>query len=127
MKAVKQLLSALVLTISVSGVMAQTASPEALLSKYSKEEISKMDKESIKKELYTLNNCYFIADLPSEKQGASEINGARRVDDFNNVNIYKLNIAIKADQYQYFTILGTQKLLCVKPQSLIDQEYKKNK
>jgi hypothetical protein len=100
----------------------------ALLSKYSEKELNEMS-TSNPEELAFLNafiqNGFYITDFPVGKEGATEINGARKIENINDFDFFKLNIEIKDNDYQYFTILGTNKLLVVKSKAMILKEMNK--
>ena len=101
---------------------------KALLSKYSEKELNEMA-ISNPDELAFLNafikNGFYITDFPVGKEGATEINGARKIENINEFDFFKLNIDIKENDYQYFTILGTNKLLVVKSKAMILKEMNK--
>jgi len=124
MKKVTVLITLLIALVSVSN--AQTAKVEDKLSaKYSSSEIKAMSAEEIAFENHILDNGYFIFEIDAEKSQNSPINGARKIDDLTNVNIYSLNITLIEEEYQYFRILGTNKAIAIKPLSLIKSEYLK--
>jgi hypothetical protein len=101
---------------------------KVLLTKYTEKELNEMSKSN-PDELVFLNafvkNGFYITDFPEGKEGAAEINGARKIENINDVNFFKLNIDIKDNDYQYFTILGTNKLLVVKSKSMVLKEMNK--
>jgi hypothetical protein len=100
----------------------------ALLTKYTEKELNEMAKSN-PDELAFLNafvkTGFYITDFPQGKEGATEINGARKIENINDVNFFKLNIDIKENDYQYFTILGTNKLLVVKSKAMVLKEMNK--
>lgn len=99
-----------------------------LLTKYSEKELNEMAKSN-PDELAFLNAFvkigFYITDFPQGKENATEINGARKIENINDVNFFKLNIEIKENDYQYFTILGTNKLLVVKSKAMVLKEMNK--
>ena len=50
--------------------------------------------------------------------------GEIKIKDVNNLNFYKLNIEIIENDYQFFAIEGTDKMLVVKSKSHILKEIK---
>ena len=116
-------LTIIVLTASL-GISQSNESKNLLLKKFSSEEIKAMDKETFKFNAYCAKNAFVLMDMPQEKAGDHAINGARNIKDLNNINFYELNVELKEEEYQYFTVLGTDKLLMIKPISLIKTEVK---
>jgi hypothetical protein len=94
-------------------------------SKFSLDELKNMSETEVCTHIYILDNGYFIADIPSEKSNDKELSGARNIADLNAVNLYSLSIDIKENQYQYFKLLGTNKMIVIKPMSLINTERSK--
>ncbi len=110
----------------VGTTTAQTSkTTDRLSAKYSTTELEALSAEEINFENHILDNGYFIFEISTEKEQSSPINGARKITDLANVNIYELDITLKEDQYQYFKILGTNKAIAIKPLSLIKSEYLK--
>lgn len=101
---------------------------KSLLTKYTEKELNEMAKSN-PDELAFLNafvkNGFYITDFPEGKEGASEINGARKIENINAFDFFSLNIEIKENDYQYFTILGTNKLLVVKSKAMVIKEMNK--
>lgn len=101
---------------------------KALLTKYSEKELNEMsvnDPEQFKFLNQFVKTGFYVTEFPKGKEGASEINGARKIEDVSNIDFFKLGIEIKDNDYQYFTILGTDKLLVVKSKDMVIKEMKK--
>jgi hypothetical protein len=111
-----------------SVVFSQTAYHSDLLKKFSVEELNQMAKSN-PNELLFLNefvvNGFYVTDFPQEKAGAPEINGARKIDTLDAIDFFALNIPIKENDWQYYMILGTDKLLVVKSRNYVLNEMKK--
>lgn len=101
---------------------------KALLSKYSEKELNQMA-VSNPQELAFLNEFvktgFYVTDFPKGKEAASELSGARKIEDISDIDFFKLNIEIKENEFQYFTILGTDKLLVVKSKGMVIKEMNK--
>jgi hypothetical protein len=121
----KKLLILSLITLASSLAFSQTNDVEKLLlKKFTASEIKSMDIETLRFNSYCIKNAFVVMDMPTEKTGDHAINGARNIGDMNNINFFDLNVDLKEEQYQYFTILGTDKLLMIKPISLIKTELK---
>ncbi len=120
----KHLAIVLLLLITFKSIGQSSDFDKRLLKKFSQEELNNMTEEEIKFNTYCIQNAFFISDFPEEKTNDQAINGARKIDDVNNINFFELNIPLKEDAYQYFRILGSDKLLSVKPIFLIKSEIK---
>ncbi len=118
----------LVLTVvSMIGLLSfaqSSTDTDKLLKKFTKEEIKSMSIETLRFNTYCIENAFEIVDFPKEKTGDQAINGARKIENLESVNFFDLNIELKDETYQYFTVLGTDKLLIVKPIFLIKTELK---
>lgn len=113
---------------SLSYGQKKTAYEKDLLSKYTTvqlDEMSKSNPDEIKFLNTFVTNGYYVTDFPKGKEGASEISGAVTINNLNAINFFALNIAIKESDYQYFTIVGTDKLLVVKSRNAVVKEMKK--
>lgn len=126
----RYLLLLFVLTSSMSFAQTSNNSDSRLLSKYSKEELKKLQKDS-PEEFNYLNyyvaNCYKIMELPSEKGNAHEIKGTLSIKSLENINIYDLKLETKDKDYQYYKIEGTTKLLVILSNEQIKNSYKTSK
>jgi hypothetical protein len=121
----KQTITLLTLLFSLfagSSFAQQSDIDERLLAKYSAEEVEAMDQETLAFNTYCIEHAFEIMPFPAEKEGDAAINGARNIQDLNNINFFELNVELKEDEYQYFKLLGTDKMLMIKPISLIKQE-----
>ncbi|CAG5087649.1 hypothetical protein [Parvicella tangerina] len=95
---------------------------DRLLVQFSQEELETMDKQELAFHTYCIENAFQVMPFPKEKAGDAAINGARNIKDLSTINFFELNITLKQDEYQYFTLLGTDKMLMIKPITLIKQE-----
>lgn len=115
---------------SVSYAGQNETADKRLYSKYSKEELKKIEKET-PDEFNYLNfyvaNCYLIMELPAEKSNAHEIKGTIQLKSVDLVNIYELNLTTKEKDYQYYKIEGTTKMLVILSNEQIKASYKKLK
>jgi len=93
-----------------------------LLASFTEEEINEMDEETLAFNTYCIENAFEVMPFPVEKEGDAAINGARNIADLENINFFELNVTLKEDQYQYFKLLGTDKMLMIKPITLIKEE-----
>lgn len=126
----RYLLVLLVLTSTMSFAQKSNDSDSRLLSKYSKEELKKLQKDSPEEYSYLnyyVANCYKIMELPSEKGNAHEIKGTLSIKSLDNINIYDLKLETKEKDYQYYKIEGTTKLLVILSNEQIKNSYKTSK
>jgi hypothetical protein len=130
LKIMKHLLFLLFFISTVSYAAQNEPTDKRLLSKYSKEELKKMEKETPEDFNYLnyyIANCYMIMDLPAEKSNAHEIKGTIQLKTMDMVNIYDLNLTPKDKDYQYFKIEGTTKMLVILSNEQIKASYQKSK
>lgn len=120
----KLLLIAAVAMFAMSAIAQNSAYTKKLLKKFSKTEINSMDIETLRFNTYCIENAFQIVDFPKEKSGKTKLDGEKVISDMNNVDFYDLNVELLEEQYQYFSIQGTDKLLMVKPIFLIKSEIK---
>lgn len=101
---------------------------DRLLLKYSQEElksIKKSDPEQLKFLTYCIENAFYLADIPQEKMQNNEGRiGKITLKDINSINFYDLGIDLIQNDYQYFAIEGTNKLLVLKSIDHIKKEMK---
>lgn len=117
----------LIAAVSMFGIAAfaqSSSDKKKLLKKFSTSEINEMDIETLRFNAYCADNAFQIVDFPAEKSGKVTLDGEKVIADINNVNFYDLNIELKEEEYQYFSIQGTTKLLMIKPIFLIKSEIK---
>tara|TARA_Y100000589_G_scaffold331882_2_gene387630 strand:+ start:9685 stop:10077 length:393 start_codon:yes stop_codon:yes gene_type:complete len=128
----KIILSSLLIISFGFSLMAQNASTEqldkALEVKFSEKQIEQLTKDN-PKELdylrYCVYNAYYITDLPKEKlQTSPERIKKIKLNDLENINFFTLDITILDNDYQYFEIEGSDKLLVVKSRKHIENEIK---
>lgn len=115
-------------TLSFGQTTAKTDS--RLLSKYSKEELKKIEKntpDEFNYLNYYVANCYKVMELPTEKGNAHEIKGTLSLKSMENVNIYELKLETKDKDYQYYKIEGTTKMLVILSNEQIKASYNTTK
>ncbi|MCB9188501.1 MAG: hypothetical protein H6600_04765 [Flavobacteriales bacterium] len=105
-----------------NGIAQQSAFDNRLLVAFTEAEISEMDANTLAFNTYCIDNAFVIMPFPAEKEGDAAINGARNIPDLENINFFELNVDLKEDEYQYFKLLGTNKMLMIKPITLIKKE-----
>lgn len=93
-----------------------------LLEKYDQVELDKM--KSNNQELYqflnvALDKAIFIGEIPQEKGKDIEFDGELEVDLKKEHTFLSLGIVLKENEYQYFKIKGSNKMVGVLPKSLI--------
>ena len=114
----------LIFVFSVFSLQAQTNDiDKKLLAKYSKKELSTLKAENpdeYKFAKYCIDNAFYIANSSKEKN-ATIPNGYKtiKLKDVTNTNFFELNIELKQNDHQAFTIKGTSKLLIVKSRNHI--------
>lgn len=99
-----------------------------LLAKYSLEELSQLqgnDNEEYQFINHCLDNAWYITALPKQKMSAKNKQiRTIKIDDIKSINFYSLNISLVQDNYQFFAIEGTDKMLVIKSIDHIKQEIK---
>lgn len=121
----KKLLLFTAVSLLSLATFAQTATDnKKLLKKYSASEIESMDIATLRFNTYCIDNAFQIVDFPGEKSGKVTLDGEKTIANISAVNFYDLNVELKEEQYQYFSIQNTDKLLIVKPVFLIKSEIK---
>ncbi len=126
----KKLLFVTAFSLAVGGaVTAQNTTPDArLLKKYTQEQLTQIQKNN-PEEIAYLNYCadhaYYLAPMPSEKGGAKELKGTLTIADVNNINFFELGLNIVEDDYQYYRINGSDKMLVVRSKEHIIKEMNK--
>ena len=88
-----------------------------LLVKYSVEELNNIEKKNpseIRFLLHCIESAQYITPFPEGKEDAVEIIGEMEVRDINNINFFELNVELIQDNYQYYTIKGSDMLLVIK-------------
>ncbi len=109
-----------VISIMFSGSMLvgqNTEFDSRLLVKYSVEELNNIEKENpseIKFLLHCIESAQYITPFPEGKEDAVEIIGEMEIRDINNINFFELNVELVQDNYQYYTIKGSDMLLVIK-------------
>ncbi|MGB0881555.1 MAG: hypothetical protein ACPGSO_01285 [Vicingaceae bacterium] len=125
----KSIVTLIFLGVFSLSLVAQTDQlDKRLLVKYKKNELKALQKDApqeYKYINYCLDNAWYISPLPKEKMKSSNNRiGQIKIKDVNNLNFYKLNIEIIENDYQFFAIEGTDKMLVVKSKSHILKEIK---
>jgi len=126
----KHLLLLLVFTSSMALAQTNQTIDQRLFSKYSTEELKKMQKdepETLKFLNFYVANCYQIVEMPSGKGNAHEIKGTVTLKSLENVNIYDLKLETKDKDYSYYKIDGTTKLLVILSDEQIKTAYNTSK
>jgi hypothetical protein len=126
----KNLLIAFVfILISLSSIAQSDNVDDRLLTKYSIEELNALKTESPSEYIfinYCIENAWYIQALPKEKMKSNDGRiGKIQIQDLNNINFYSLNVNIVKDDYQFFAIEGTDKMLVIKSKDHILKEIKK--
>ncbi len=99
-----------------------------LLEKYSKKELAVLKKEKPTEyefAKYCIDNAFYIGEGSKEKIAASPTEyGTIKIKDLTDINFFELNIELKQSSHQVFVIIGTSKILIVKPKDYILNELK---
>jgi hypothetical protein len=118
----KTLLIGLALGIS-SQVFSQTYDTR-LEPYYSQEEIQKMIREDVSKYKFLvncLNKAIYIAEIPAEKADGIKFNGTLAIDPNGKHTYLSLGLTI-TEEYQYYKIEGTNKMLVVMPKIFLENK-----
>ena len=95
---------------------------QRLLKEYSQTELDNMKSSSPKEYQFlnvALDKAIFIGEIPQEKGKDVEFDGELEVDLSKEHTFLSLGIDLKENEYQYFKIKGTNKMVGVLPKSLI--------
>ncbi len=113
--------------ISLAGMSQERSYSKALTDHFEVSELDAQSDQEIAYLEYTANNAFVITEFPKEKVGNTqrystiELN-LEKVDDF-----YDLNIEMKENDFQYFRISGTDKMLIIKSKSIVKREFEAKK
>ncbi len=89
---------------------------------YSKAEIQKMIQEDVSTYKFLvkcLNKAIFISEIPAEKANNIQFNGSLAIDPSETHTFLSLGLTI-TDEYQYYKIEGTNKMLVVLPRIFME-------
>jgi hypothetical protein len=114
----------LLLSILISSVSFSQDFDKRLEKLYSVEELTAMQKENPSKIItlnYAIDNAVYTSDLPLEKK--SEFTKSINYDFKKKPNFIELGLKIE-NQSQYFRINGTNKILVIKSEYLLNYELK---
>jgi hypothetical protein len=118
---IKKILTLVTLFIGVVS-FSQSSHDDRLLKKYGQETLDQMALDT-PEEYSILNNALqrgiFIGDIPTEKGKDIQFDGELSVDLSKKHDFISLGIELKENEYQYFKITGTNKLVGVLPKSLL--------
>ena len=123
-RAMKYLTIFIFFLIAFSSMGQSSNTDERLLKKFSQEEINGMSEEDLNFNTFCIENAFTISKFPEEKKNSKSITGSINISDINKINFFELHIELKEDAYQYFQIVGTDKILSIKPVFLIKSEIK---
>jgi hypothetical protein len=115
----RKLTSAFLIILMSLSVMAQSDKiDKRLLAKHSKSELKALKKNNPSEFKYLntcLDNAWSIVSLPKEKMKNNKGRiGSIKIKTINKINFFDLNIEIIENDYQYFAIEGTEKMLVIK-------------
>lgn len=91
---------------------------------YTKDQIQTMIREDVatyKFLVNCLNKAIFIADIPAEKANDIKFNGDLKIDIDKNHTFLSLGLEI-TEEYQYYRIEGTTKMLVVLPRIFMENK-----
>jgi len=118
---IKKMLAVITLFIGFAS-FSQSNHDDRLLKKYGQETLDQMALDT-PEEYSILNNALqrgiFIGDIPTEKGKDIQFDGELSVDLSKKHDFISLGIELKENEYQYFKITGTNKLVGVLPKSLL--------
>lgn len=123
----KLLLFASFSLISLGGMSQERSYSKALVDHFETSELDAKSDQEIAFLEYTAQNAYVISDFPTEK--ADNTNRYSSLDlDLDGLNdFYDLNIEMKENDFQYFRISGTDKMLVIKSKSILKREFEAKK
>jgi hypothetical protein len=105
------------------------SSDKDLLVKFSEKEIKNLKESNIEEYeylKYCARNSYYLNPIPTEKMSAGQNRvGSITIKDINDINFFELNLEIIQDDYQFFAIQGTDKMLVIKSKDHILKELRK--
>ncbi|MCB9360580.1 MAG: hypothetical protein H6587_08340 [Flavobacteriales bacterium] len=105
------------------------SSDKDLLVKFSDKEIQNLKENNIEEYeylKYCARNSFYLNPIPTEKMTSGQTRvGSIEIEDIKNINFYDLNIEIIQDDYQFFAIKGTDKMLVIKSKDHILKELRK--
>ncbi len=105
-------------------IMAQGEIDDRLYDKFSKKELANMSNSDISYWTYILDNGYYLTDVPKGKDTGSRV-GKVSIKDLDNINLFQLGLSPIDNDYQYFLIEGTDKMLVIRSHNHIKKEFNK--
>lgn len=118
---IKKMLVFVALFIGVAS-FSQSNHDDRLIKKYGRETLDQMaTKNPTEYTVLTnaLERAIFIGDIPTEKGKDIQFDGELTIDPSKKHDFISLGIELKENNYQYFKISGTNKLVGVLPKSLL--------
>ena len=118
---IKHILTVLNLVIGLTA-FTQSNHDDRLIKKYGQETLDQMAaKNPAEYSILTnaLKRAIFIGDIPTEKGKDIQFDGELTIDPSKKHDFISLGIELKENEYQYFKITGTNKLVGVLPKSLL--------
>lgn len=123
----KKLVTLLFIVFASNLLFSQTGNYDTrLLSKFSDKELQELKKNNADSYNYwnfMVANAYSVMDLPSGKSNDKEIKGSVKITDMAKVNILELRLMPISNQYQYYKIEGTTKMLMILPEEQVKSKY----
>lgn len=109
-------------------VFAQTNDND-LLVKFSSDEIENLKNNNVEEYQFLkhcVKNAFYLNPIPTEKMTSGQTRiGSITIKDIDNINFFELNVELIQDDYQFFAIQGTDKMLVVKSKDHIVKELNK--
>ncbi|MCT4580932.1 MAG: hypothetical protein N4A35_05900 [Flavobacteriales bacterium] len=114
---IKKLLLCSIAFAGVGLLYGQDVEPDSRLTvKYTKSELQELksnDQEQLEFLNFCIDNAYTIMPFPEEKAAASEIRGSVTLGNMNEINFFSLGYELEEENWQYYRINGSQKMLVI--------------
>lgn len=113
--------------ISLAGMSQERSYSKALTDHFEVSELDAQSDEEIAYLEYTANNAFVISEFPKEKADNTQRYSTIELDLEKVNDFYDLDIEMKENDFQYFRISGTDKMLIIKSKSIVKREFEAKK
>jgi hypothetical protein len=113
--------------ISLSGISQERSYSKALTDHFQTSELDAQSDQEIAFLEYMAQNAFVISDFPKEKADNTNRYSSINLDLDSVDDFFDLNIEMKENDFQYFRISGSDKMLVIKSKSIVKREFEAKK
>jgi len=122
-------ISLVIITIA-SSIAQEEKTDKRLEVKFSQDELVELKANNLVEYeflRFCVKNAFTIFPMPKGKENVSEIQEAIDIEDIENINFFNLGLSIEDEEWQYYPITGTDKLLVIYSRKTINEKIKNKK